>query len=300
MPGQPWRILLPLTGLLAACDLASLAPGMLTAPASGAKEPASASATSVSSATSVAGSDERARIVLDVAARDLACPRDSVALAMTLDRHDEGSFSLRYLVEGCGTRALYGEDCTHPDTCRYVLVSRMPVDDLERLAPVTVPPSSPRPALPPELGGLSVHLEPRVVGVLAHGDSAEQAMTACRNGDAELVRAMGWTVADDPSKADLVARFGCTGHIELEAHGTTVDMRLPYDGTASVVLLAGEHVVATVPPAPTHLTCDSRVSDAQTDCLQRAGAMTSARIAGALAASPELKEFAKSRKHAGP
>ena len=58
---------------------------------------------------------------------------------MTFDRRFGNSYSLRYLVEGCGMRALYGEDCTHMDACRYVLASRTSLDGLEPALPTPVP-----------------------------------------------------------------------------------------------------------------------------------------------------------------
>ena len=68
---------------------------------------------------------DREQTVLDLAARDLACPRGEVSIAMTLDRRYANGYSLRYVVDGCGTRALYAEDCRQMSACRYLIASRM-------------------------------------------------------------------------------------------------------------------------------------------------------------------------------
>jgi hypothetical protein len=70
---------------------------------------------------------ERGDKVLDVAARDLECARTDVAIVMTFDRRFGNSYSLRYLVDGCGQRALYGEDCSKMTACEYIIASRMPL-----------------------------------------------------------------------------------------------------------------------------------------------------------------------------
>src|SRR5579871_5437089 len=58
--------------------------------------------------------------VLAIASRDLACPAAGVRVVQTYDRRFLNGTDLRYLVEGCGERALYGETCGTSE-CAYVL-----------------------------------------------------------------------------------------------------------------------------------------------------------------------------------
>jgi len=105
---------------------------------------------------------------------------------------------------------------------------------------------------------------------------------------------MGWTVAPDASLPDMVARFGCTGHVEFATRGHHVEIVVPHDGTPSLELLvAAERVVATVPSGATRLSCDSGAEDPEADCGRRASAMAGARIADVLGKSSELKAFAE-------
>jgi hypothetical protein len=69
------------------------------------------------------GDDEASRraAVTQTAARDLAC--ESVTIVSVLDRRGANGNALRYVLEGCGKRALYLEDCVQYPTCRYLLVS---------------------------------------------------------------------------------------------------------------------------------------------------------------------------------
>ena len=60
--------------------------------------------------------------VLDVAARDLACPRGRVFLVQTYECRITNRPCLRYLVEGCRQRALYG--VSGLETPRLFLASR--------------------------------------------------------------------------------------------------------------------------------------------------------------------------------
>jgi len=159
-----------------------------------------------------------------------------------------------------------------------------------------VPEVAPVASLPSELTGLSVRLEPQVVGVLVNGDTMEHAHAACLEGDVQLAHQLGWRVVDDGSPPDLVARFACTGHVVFATRGSSVQITVPHDGTPSLVLRAGDRVVATVPAGATRLSCESGASDPEQDCARRASAYAGARIANLLAASPELRSFAQERQ----
>lgn len=65
--------------------------------------------------------EAREKTVLQTAASDLEC--DRVSVVMTFDRRYSNSASLRYLVEGCGQRAMYAETCETYPHCRYLLAS---------------------------------------------------------------------------------------------------------------------------------------------------------------------------------
>ncbi len=65
--------------------------------------------------------DGRRALAERAASNDLACAEAHVVA--TVDRRYANSTSVRYVVEGCGRRALYVEDCAQPDACRYLLVS---------------------------------------------------------------------------------------------------------------------------------------------------------------------------------
>lgn len=67
------------------------------------------------------------------ATRELAC--DEAHVVATIDRRYANSASVRYVVEGCGHRALYVEDCSRESTCRYLLVSVVPVAPAPAAAP---------------------------------------------------------------------------------------------------------------------------------------------------------------------
>jgi hypothetical protein len=238
--------------------------------------------------------------VLDVAANDLACPRSSVAVAMKLDRRFANGVSLRYIVEGCGTRALYAEDCSRSSTCEYALASRQSLDTVTPIGPAVVPVvSTPPSPLPAELAGLSVRIEPHVTGTLVGDQTMEKATDGCRHGDADLVHALGWTVAEDPAKADLVVRFVCGISVGFESGPGGLVMHLPTDGARSTVLSAAGHALVTAPASPSRLTCQSSEQDAQADCTRRASAMGTARLEAAIAGSAELKAYVEERRGMG-
>jgi hypothetical protein len=67
------------------------------------------------------------------AMRELAC--DEVRIVATIDRRYANAASVRYVIEGCGHRALYVEDCSRESSCRYLLVSVVPVAPAGSAAP---------------------------------------------------------------------------------------------------------------------------------------------------------------------
>lgn len=159
-----------------------------------------------------------------------------------------------------------------------------------------VPETAPVPSLPQELTGLRVRLEPHVVGVLVQGDTMEHAQAACLEGDAKLAHQLGWKVVDDGSPPDLVARFGCTGHVVFTTKGRSVQITVPRDGTPSLVLSVGDRVVATVPAGAARWACESDAQSPEQDCARRVSAAAGARIANLLAGSPELRAFVQERR----
>lgn len=76
--------------------------------------------------------------VLGLAVADLECPHDKLEIVAKFERDATNITSLRYLVEGCGQRGLYVEQCG-TDTCRYFLASRL------SLHPATVPAAASHP-----------------------------------------------------------------------------------------------------------------------------------------------------------
>jgi hypothetical protein len=185
------------------------------------------------------------------------------------------------------------EDCHRSELVNGVQAELDPGHGSAPGSTVHVPDRAPTAVLPPELRGLSVRLEPHIVGVVVGGDTRGHALAMCKKGDAELVREMGWTVAADATLPDMVARFGCTRHVEFSTQGRHVEILVPHDGTPSLELVAAERIVATVPAGATRFSCDSGAGDPEADCGRRASAMAGARIAAVLAKSGELKAFAE-------
>jgi hypothetical protein len=67
------------------------------------------------------------------AARDFECTED-VRVVAVLPRKYSNDASLRYVIEGCEKRGTYLEDC-HTFTCRYLLVSVVPIGASKPSAP---------------------------------------------------------------------------------------------------------------------------------------------------------------------
>ena len=64
-------------------------------------------------------------VVLAAAVQDLRCPRESLSVAARLPSRYVGVFELRFIVDGCGWRAIYAEKCKDADTeCTAMLASR--------------------------------------------------------------------------------------------------------------------------------------------------------------------------------
>lgn len=78
------------------------------------------------------------------AGADLGCAQ--IELVLTLERRYANTASARYVVEGCGTRALYAETCESYPSCRYLLLSTVAVP---HAAGSTLVPISSAPPTPP-------------------------------------------------------------------------------------------------------------------------------------------------------
>lgn len=65
--------------------------------------------------------ESRAATVLATAKKDLSCPNPAVILDFS--REYANSAHARFVVQGCGVRALYAEDCREYPRCRYLLLS---------------------------------------------------------------------------------------------------------------------------------------------------------------------------------
>jgi hypothetical protein len=90
---------------------------------------------------SVDDSQEAKRDALNrTVAIDLHC--NAVEIVLVLERRYANTAAPRYVIEACGTRALYAETCESYPACRYVLLSTV------KLAPATVPMPSAAPAAP--------------------------------------------------------------------------------------------------------------------------------------------------------
>jgi hypothetical protein len=72
-------------------------------------------------ATEDDSTEARAVTVLATARKDLACPNPAVILDFSRDYAN--SAQPRFVVQGCGVRALYAEDCREYPRCRYLLLS---------------------------------------------------------------------------------------------------------------------------------------------------------------------------------
>lgn len=92
-------------------------------------------------------SPEATRETVVRAARvDLQCAE--VAVVLTMDRRYANGSALRYIVDGCGRRALYAESCEDYPVCRYLLVSVIPVPMYSGPAPQGAGAASPPPSAP--------------------------------------------------------------------------------------------------------------------------------------------------------
>jgi hypothetical protein len=95
---------------------------------------------SLQGAPASADSSTEARVaaLFATARKDFGCERVDVVL--TFDRRYANSASVRYVVDGCGKRALYAETCEAYPTCRYLLLSIM---EVPFRAPVGAPSTPP-------------------------------------------------------------------------------------------------------------------------------------------------------------
>ncbi len=76
-------------------------------------------------ASADSSTEARVAALFATARNDFGCERVDVVL--TFDRRYANSASVRYVVDGCGKRALYAETCESYPACRYLLLSIMPV-----------------------------------------------------------------------------------------------------------------------------------------------------------------------------
>lgn len=126
----------PVRGWRAA--LAIVAVGGLCGPLAGCK------LSSGNEPRSYQGTNQRADVALRTASEDLGCAVESMMIATTLERRLSNSSVARYVIEGCGERALYVEQCESSDEpsgegfqpvqgapssfrCRYLIVSRVAI-----------------------------------------------------------------------------------------------------------------------------------------------------------------------------
>jgi hypothetical protein len=72
--------------------------------------------------------ESRAEAVLRAASRDLGC--GGVEIVMTFRREYANNAQPRYVVQGCGKRAVYAEDCGHYPRCTYLATSVLSLDAL--------------------------------------------------------------------------------------------------------------------------------------------------------------------------
>ncbi len=87
--------------------------------------PVAASAGLERSATPEGESESARRAAAEATARiDLSCPE--VVTVMAFDRRYANGSTLRYVIEGCGTRGTYAEACQSFPQCRYLLVAKVP------------------------------------------------------------------------------------------------------------------------------------------------------------------------------
>ena len=83
--------------------------------------------------------------VVRAARSDLQC--GEAAIVLTMDRRYANGSALRFIVDGCGKRALYAESCEEYPVCRYLLVSVIPVPVYAGPpAPGAAPSSAPSPS----------------------------------------------------------------------------------------------------------------------------------------------------------
>ncbi len=98
--------------------------------------------------------EETRATLLRTAAADLSCPT-KVDVVLTLERRYANTASARYVVEGCGKRALYAETCEAYPSCRYLVLSILAISTEP---PPAASPGSPPPPRPPpaDAGPLSL------------------------------------------------------------------------------------------------------------------------------------------------
>jgi len=81
--------------------------------------------------------ESRSAAVLGAASRDLGC--GGVEIVMVFRREYANVAQPRYVVQGCGRRAVYAEDCGHYPRCTYLAVSVVSLEELGRGAEPAAP-----------------------------------------------------------------------------------------------------------------------------------------------------------------
>ncbi len=111
------------------------------------------------------GTNTRPDLALRTASEDLGCPVASMVIATTLERRFSNTSAARYVIDGCGERALYVEQCevsSGPPSgegfqpveggssirCRFLIVSRVPIPERPRDPKSPVLPPRATPAAP--------------------------------------------------------------------------------------------------------------------------------------------------------
>ena len=82
--------------------------------------------------------------LLRTVAIDLGC--QTMDIVLVLERRYANTAAPRYVIEACGTRALYAETCESWPSCRYVLVSALKLPQAVVVPTVAAAAAAPSPA----------------------------------------------------------------------------------------------------------------------------------------------------------
>ncbi len=169
----------------------------------------------------------------------------------------------------------------------------------ELASAVTIPASATFPPIDPALHALTLTLHVELVGATIDGSDVDAAKQ-CIEGESAFLSSLGFQVTGT-ADADLVATFGCTAHVMQRENAAWFIMHLPKTDAPSLMLKAGDRVIAEVPRAARSFRCDLPESESRAAaCAKRLQAWGNARVAQALARSESLKAFAAAKKPAEP